>query len=115
MTFALLAIGVILITVAVRGTQDDFVTLLKGDFSGPGNFWWWIAALLIIGAIGYVEKLKPLSDGLLLVILLALVLTRGSPSYPGGGVFQQLTTAMQALNSQPAATTPATPTTPTGR
>lgn len=95
MPFALLTIGIVLIVVAVRGTQEEFIGLVKGDFSGPGNFFWWVVALLAVGSIGYVDRLKPISDGLLLLILLALVLTRGSPSYPGGGFFQQFTAALQ--------------------
>jgi hypothetical protein len=108
MAFALLAIGIVLVTVAVRDTGDAFVKLVKGDFSGPGNFWWWIAALAIIGAIGYFEKLRPLSDALLVAILLALVLTKGNPAMPGGGVFQQLMAALQGVQAKPATTTTTT-------
>lgn len=95
MPFALAIIGVILVVVAVRNTQDDFSKLVIGDFSGPGNFFWWLAAILMIGAIGYIQKLKPISDGLLALVLVALLLTRGSPSFPGGGFFAQLTNALK--------------------
>lgn len=99
MSFALLIIGLMLVTVAVRNTQDTFVKLVKGDFSGPANFFWWVAALLIIGFIGYVPKLRPLSDGLLVLILLALVLSRGKPTNTGGGFFNQVVLALKGTQS----------------
>lgn len=94
MPFMLLIIGLVLIAAAVRNKQQDFIALLGGDFSGSGNFVYWIVALIVIGAVGYIPKAKPVSDGLLVLILLALVLTRGNPKYPGGGVFSQLETAL---------------------
>jgi len=105
MSFALFLIGITLLTVAVRNTQDVFVQLIKGDFTGPGNFFWWIAAIVLIGAIGFVPKLKPVSDAFLVLILLALILTRGSPSFPGGGVFSQFVKALQGTQIGGASTT----------
>lgn len=99
MAFALLIIGITLVVAAVRGTHDLLLSLLKKDFSGPGNFVWWIAALLIIGAIGYVNRLKPLSDGLLVIVLLVLFLSRGNPRAPQGGFFQQFLNAIQSTNT----------------
>lgn len=100
MAFALLIIGITLVVASVRGTHMSLISLIYGDFSGPGNFWYWIAALLVIGAIGYVDKLKPLSDGLLVVILLALVLGKGDPKKnPGGGFFQYVQDALKSTTS----------------
>ena len=99
MPFVLLIIGITLIVAAVRDKGDLLVGLVKGDFQGPNNFLWWIIALLIIGAIGYVEKLKPLSHGLLVIVLLVLVLKRSNPQSPRGGFFEQFVTAIQMTNS----------------
>lgn len=96
MPFFLLIVGLMLITVAVRNTQDVFVTLISSDFSGPGNFLYWVAALLLFGLVGYVPKLKPVSDGFLVLILLALVLSRGNPKFNAqGGFFGQLQSALK--------------------
>lgn len=100
MAFALLIIGITLIVAAVRGTHLELIGLIKGDFTGPANFWYWVAALLLIGAIGYVPRLKALSDGLLIVIILALLLARGNPKAPQGGFFQQLTDALGTTNAK---------------
>jgi len=94
MSFALLIIGITLVVASVRNTQDTLIGLLAADFTGPANFWYWIIALLAVGAIGYVPKLKPLSDGLIVIILLALILTRANPKAPRGGFFQQFTEAL---------------------
>lgn len=91
MAFALLIIGITLIVSAVRNTVTDLITLIKGDFSGQGNFLYWIAALLLVGAVGYIPRLKPISDGLLVAIVLAVLLSRGNPkgSYNFFGKFTQ--------------------------
>lgn len=99
MPFALLIIGIVLVIVAVRNTQSNFVQLLKGDFTGPANFIYWIVALVVIGSIGYVNKLKPVSDGLLLLVVLILLLTRGNPQSKNGGFFQKFTAALQGTTT----------------
>lgn len=99
MPFALLIIGLVLIVAAVRNTQDELITIVQGDFQGTGNFIYWVAAILAIGAIGYVKKFKPLSDGFLVLVLLVLVLSKGNPKAPGGGFFQQFTAALKGTQT----------------
>jgi hypothetical protein len=84
MSFALILIGVIMVVAAVRNTQHCLVLLIKSEFEGPGNFTYWVAAIIIIGIIGMSETTKPLSQGLLALILVALFLAKGT------GVFAQL-------------------------
>ena len=114
MAFALLIIGITLVVAAVRGTHLNLIQLIWGDFTGPANFWYWIAALLLVGMIGYIPKLKALSDGLLVIIILSLLLARSNPKEPEGGFFKQLTDALgttkNASSSSPSST--ATPTGP---
>jgi hypothetical protein len=69
--------GSILLIAAVKNTQETLYYLLVGDFTGPNNFVYWLLAILIIGAIGYVPKLKPLSDGFLILVILVLFLSKG--------------------------------------
>lgn len=99
MPFALLFIGILLVVVAVRNMQAPFLALLGGDFSGQGNFFYWIVALILVGVIGYLPKAKPVSDGLLVLILLALVLATGKPGAARGGLFKELTTALSSANN----------------
>lgn len=94
MPFALLIIGIVLIVAGVRNTQGILFTLLKGDFTGNGNFIFWFVSILLIGSIGYIEKLKPLSTAFLVLVLMALFLSKGDPSKSGGGFFKQFSTAL---------------------
>ena len=103
MPFALLSIGILLLVVAVRDQQQAFVALVGGDFSGPGNFLYWVVALALVGAIGYIPKAKPISTLFIVLILLVLLLKRGNTSGTGGGVFQQLWAALGTTNQPSAA------------
>ena len=99
MPFALLLAGALLLTVAIRNQQTSFVQLIRGDFTGPGNFMYWVVAILILGAIGYIDKARPVSNTLLVLILLVLILKKGDPNNVHGGVFQQLQDALGSTKS----------------
>lgn len=75
MPFAFLFVGSLLLVSGVRNTQQDLFTLLKSDLTGQGNFVYWIVSILIIGAIGYVDKLRPISHALLVLVLVVLFLS----------------------------------------
>ena len=99
MSFALIVIGILFTVSAVRNTHVCLVNTIIGEFRGPGNFLYWVAALAILGAIGYSETLRPLSDGLLVLILLALFLTRGKQ-----GLFKNLSDELGTTKASPQAT-----------
>lgn len=75
MPFALLFVGILFLVLGVRDTQKEFVELLRGDFTGSGNFIYFIVAILGIGAVGYIPRLKPVSDGFLVLVLVVLFLS----------------------------------------
>lgn len=91
MAFALIIVGFVLLASAVKNSQGDLYKLFSGDFTGPSNFIYWMISILIIGAIGYIPKLKPLSTAFLGLVVLVLFLTKGNPSGIGGGFFAQFT------------------------
>lgn len=93
MPFLLLAIGLLMIVVAIRNTQGQLGTLLVGDFTGMPNFLYWIVAIFIIGAIGYVDELKAPSDAMLALVILAILLSNR-------GFFQQFTQQLQSGSAQ---------------
>lgn len=75
MPFALIVAGIVLILVGWQGTQDQFFTLLKGDVP---HFVVWAIAIFVIGAIGYVPRLKGISNAFLaLVILVMFIANKG--------------------------------------
>ena len=83
MPFALILVGLLLVVAAVRNTVTDnsttgtkgLTTLIKGDFTGQNNFIYWLVAILLIGALGYVDSLRSLSRAFMALILVALFLT----------------------------------------
>lgn len=92
MPFLLLIVGIILIVAAYRGSVDSLFRLLVGDFTGPGSFLFWVAAILMIGSIGYIPGFRKLSITFLTLILVVLFLRNR-------GVFDQLTAAIRASAS----------------
>ncbi len=78
MPFVLIIAGVVLLIAAIRNTQQDLFFLLAKDFTGKDNFIYWFVSILIIGAIGYIPKLKPVSDGFLILVILVLFLRKGT-------------------------------------
>lgn len=62
-------LGVVLIDLAFRGTEHKFAQQLGQDFAG-GGFWAWLAAIAIVGAIGYYSPLKTISNlGVALIVI----------------------------------------------
>lgn len=78
MPFALAIIGIALLIAGVRNKQDVLFALLKGDFTGENNFIFWAVSILIIGAIGYIPKLKPISTAFLALLIVVLFLKKGT-------------------------------------
>lgn len=83
-------LGLVLVDVAVRGTYQNaggvsatdgqgLIPLLKNDFEpgAKGNFLAWFAAILIIGAIGYVPQLEPIANAMLVLVILVLLISNG--------------------------------------
>ena len=101
MPIAFFIVGFVLVAAGVRGTDDDLLQLVKGDFENKNNqrgFISWIAAILIVGALGYIEPIKPVSRAFLVLIVVVLFITRG-------GFFDQFLKGIQPLN-QPQTGTP---------
>ena len=105
MPFLFLVAGVVMVVAGARGTNQQLVQLLKGDFTGRNNFIYWTVAILIIGAVGYIPDLKPVSRAFLVLVVVVLFLKAGNPNSPGGGVFQQFT---QAIGTTQQVTQPTT-------
>jgi hypothetical protein len=73
--FVLIAVGVILFVTAYQGTTGTLGSMLVQDVigtQGTKGFLYWAVAILVIGAIGYIQKLKGLSDAFVALLLLVL-------------------------------------------
>lgn len=103
MAFVLLIIGAVMVDSAVRNTEGQLWTLVKGDFEGTGQqhgFIVWFAAILVIGAVGYVPSLRSLSRVFLALVIVVLLISNK-------GFFTQFfkaigTSAPPAQTTQPA-------------
>jgi len=94
MPFALLLVGLVLLISGVKNTQDTLFSTVKGDFTGTDNFIYWFVAIIIIGAVGYIPKLKPVSTAFLALVIVVLFLKKGNSTGLGGGFFAQATAAL---------------------
>lgn len=65
-------LGIVLVDLGFRGTEHEFATQLGEDFGG-GQFWAWLAAIAIIGAVGYYSPLKRISNLGIALVVVALV------------------------------------------
>lgn len=93
MPFALVFIGLILVVTGAKNTYPDFGTRLKGDFTGPKNFTYWLVALGAVGAVGYAKPLHKFSNVFLALIIVAMMLANGGQN--GTGFFQQVSNFLQ--------------------
>lgn len=92
MPFFLLLVGIMLLVIGVQNTPSEFLALLKGDFTGQNSFTFWVIGLIAVGALGYWDRAKPISDALLALIIVALFLSHGA-------LFTSLNIALQNTTS----------------
>jgi hypothetical protein len=71
MAFLALVIGTVLLVAAIRDTHGNLFSALKEDVPG---FAIWGAAIIALAAIGFVPGLKPVSRGLLALVLVVIIL-----------------------------------------
>jgi hypothetical protein len=90
MPLALAIIGVGLLVTAILNTWRCLGTQLASDLSGSGNFIYWIAALFIIGMLGYNKTLETPSRLLLTLIILSMFLANQ-------GFFSQFLSALKSV------------------
>jgi len=96
MPFVLVVSGLVILIAAVRGTEGELGHQLSSDMFGSGGYIYWGAAILAIGMIGYVPKLKGLSIAFLSLLLLSMILSNS-------GFFAQMQSQLAGAQSAPAA------------
>jgi hypothetical protein len=72
MPFIFLLIGAVLLVAAIRNTHGDLGTALTNDVPG---FFRWALAILVIGGLGFVPGMRPISRWLLALVIVVIVLT----------------------------------------
>ena len=69
MIIVLVLIAAVLIVAALRDTQGDLFAALKEDVP---NFGTWAAALIVLGVLGFIPGVKPVSRALIGLVFVAL-------------------------------------------
>ena len=105
MPIVFLLIGVAVIALGVRGTAQDAGALLASEFTGANSFVPWFLSIMILGLIGYYKPARPVADAMLGLVVVVLLLAKGSPNAAGGGFFAQLNAAF--AQAKPTAATTA--------
>lgn len=101
MPLGLLIIGAIVLVAALRNTHRQLGTLIAADFTGAGNFLYWVAALAIVGGLGYIPAFKGPSRMLLALIFISFMLKNGS------GFFDQFKSAIAGASAASSTAAPA--------
>lgn len=89
MPYALIFLGAVFLMAGIRNTYGKLWELIKGDFTAQNGFLTWVAAIAVVGGIGYIPKLRNLSIAFMTLLLLVLVLSNG-------GVFAKLQAFIQS-------------------
>ena len=77
MPYLLIIIGAVLLVSGVKDTTKKLFSLVSGDFAGKHTYLSWAAAILGIGAIGYIEELQTFSRTFMGLVVVVLFLSNG--------------------------------------
>lgn len=89
MPFALVLIGILLIVTGAKNTYKEFGAELVDDFTGSGNFTYWVVSIGVVGSLGYIPAFKDFSRLFLVLILAAMLISNR-------GFFSRFTGALQS-------------------
>lgn len=108
MPYALVIFGLIMVVTAAKGTHVALGNQLVKDFSGPGNFIYWILAIIVLGVISKTPQGEKLAKPFLILVLVAMLVSNK-------GFFAQFMAAIksgpQASQRETLAATPSATTT----
>jgi hypothetical protein len=100
MALLFIIIGIAIVISGIRNTYAQLGQQLAADFAGSGSFIYWVAAIMILGMIGYIPGAQKPARMLLALVILSFVLANGT------GFFDRLKSALSG--ARPAAAPPAT-------
>jgi len=95
MALVFLLIGVAVVAIGVRGQASQAGALLTSELTGSNSFLPWAGAILILGLIGAYRPARPFANGMLVLVIVAIVLAQGK------GFFGQLQSALANPTAAP--------------
>ncbi len=90
MPFALTFAGLLLIILGFQNTYKEFGQQVQSDFSGEGNFLYWMISLMVVGSLGYIKGWETFSRLFMGLIIVAIVLSEKSGTAQGINFFSNL-------------------------
>jgi hypothetical protein len=98
MAYVLIIVGSVLLISGVKDTTQTLFGLLSKDLATHNSYLSWMFAILVIGAIGYIQELRPFSRTFMALVLVVLFLRNG-------GFFTQFQKEFSSLSSDQSQTT----------
>jgi hypothetical protein len=74
MAWGFILVGALLLVAAWKKKQGDLFALLKDDFTGEGNFIYWVLAIIALIALGTFRPIRPITDGFLGLVVLVIII-----------------------------------------
>jgi hypothetical protein len=96
MPFALVTVGILFIVVGFQDTYKQLGAQVQKDFTGKGNFIYWLIAIGVLGAIGYVKEFQTFSRAMITLLIVALFLSKKTGTPQGITFFQNFTTGVKS-------------------
>lgn len=103
MPFLLSIIGLILIVSAYQNTYSQLSKLVANDFTGSGNFLYWMIAVLVIGSVGYYSPKSQMISRLFLGLVLLGIIFSSKTAGILGSILPQLQSGTTQQASAPSA------------
>ncbi len=94
MPFALVFLGLVMVVSGAKNTYKQLGAELISDFTGEGNFIWWVVAIGAVGSIGYYKPAKGFSSAFMALIVVSMLLAQQKNG--AGGFFGQFTEALKS-------------------
>lgn len=93
MPFVLIVVGFVLIVTGAKDTHRALGSQLASDFTGPGNFTYWLLAMGGVGALGYIDAIRSFANTFMALIIIVMIVN--NPGFFSG--------LMSAVNKGPEA------------
>lgn len=75
MPFVLLIFGIAFVMAGYHGNASQLFNKIGSEFVGTPSFGRWALAILVIGSLGFIRPLKPISNAFLILVLIVLFLS----------------------------------------
>lgn len=74
MPFALVIIGLVMIVSGARDTYRELGAEVVEDFTGPGNFFYWMLALGALGLVGTIPNFRDFSRAFMALVIISMII-----------------------------------------